>query len=173
MHKLVSIQLVSPARGELADNFVFYDDLKFPFNWFPLREGNFGGLTSPVKSCRFPFNWFPLREGNNSYLRLDTEEGRIVSIQLVSPARGELPMLNEQQAIAFKFPFNWFPLREGNFLYDRLSEQGIPFPFNWFPLREGNICQRFGTTSDRVVSIQLVSPARGEHGASILTSRQH
>ena len=35
----VSIQLVSPARGELGGDLETMKQLKFPFNWFPLREG--------------------------------------------------------------------------------------------------------------------------------------
>ena len=41
--KEVSIQLVSPARGELAKSFptlIRADLVRFPFNWFPLREGS-------------------------------------------------------------------------------------------------------------------------------------
>ena len=62
---MVSIQLVSPARGELWVGGWQHDHrISFPFNWFPLREGNF----------RQPWAWLIING---------------VSIQLVSPARGE------------------------------------------------------------------------------------
>ena len=43
---------------------------------------------------------------------------QVVSIQLVSPARGE-QRENEYQGCTCKrrFPFNWFPLREGNYTH--------------------------------------------------------
>ena len=37
-----------------------------------------------------------------------------VSIQLVSPARGELDIRQLKTILFGEFPFNWFPLREGN-----------------------------------------------------------
>ena len=40
---------------------------------------------------------------------------RQVSIQLVSPARGELEVAKIDDRIYQLFPFNWFPLREGNY----------------------------------------------------------
>ena len=63
---MVSIQLVSPARGEPIATAGTPAGLAagFPFNWFPLREGNF----------RQPWAWLIING---------------VSIQLVSPARGE------------------------------------------------------------------------------------
>ena len=61
----------------------------FPFNWFPLREGNINVSGDEFDTWfRFPFNWFPLREGNRSTYRNGYGD--------------------------WAFPFNWFPLREGN-----------------------------------------------------------
>ena len=64
--------------------------------------------------------------------------GLRVSIQLVSPARGEFIKVPPQTFLQMRFPFNWFPLREGS------SEETLP------------------DTDTTEVSIQLVSPARGE-----------
>ena len=65
----------------------------------------------------FPFNWFPLREGSSEKtIYIDFEVEGIVSIQLVSPARGE-PQSSAPSTpgSGFRmFPFNWFPLREGS-----------------------------------------------------------
>ena len=109
----------------------------FPFNWFPLREGN-SVLRGMAKREEFPFNWFPLREGNRGSVRPYRGLGLDVSIQLVSPARGERGIMGVfvllllvsiqlvspargEHSIGFYnvaihelFPFNWFPLREGN-----------------------------------------------------------
>ena len=111
----VSIQLVSPARGE------------------PKQSPEKAYLRETV----FPFNWFPLREGNCICVLLTEHTG--VSIQLVSPARGELAE-NKSSCDAYdRFPFNWFPLREGNCNSVRWEgDRLLMFPFNWFPLREGN-----------------------------------
>ena len=64
----------------------------------------------------FPFNWFPLREGSSEKtIYIDFEVEGIVSIQLVSPARGEGLLTLDCLAGLEVFPFNWFPLREGRF----------------------------------------------------------
>ena len=152
---------------------------------FPCERGTWDDIIVIVE-FKFPFNWFPLREGNTSF-----SLARViltVSIQLVSPARGE-PTLDLQATFAEgRFPFNWFPLREGNgdstnFAYRKIDvsiqlvspargELGaypntvvfmsVTFPFNWFPLREGNGNCVSAKVATRSVSIQLVSPARGE-----------
>ena len=67
-----------------------------------------------------------------------TMKQEAVSIQLVSPARGEPPLGATAEAVDVSFPFNWFPLREGNSLFSKFMARPL-----W-------------------VSIQLVSPARGE-----------
>ena len=112
---------------------------KFPFNWVPLREGTVEALLPFVGSVEsfhsigfpcerglpksklpfklstgFPFNWVPLREGT-----FFTKVGKVfigiqhVSIQLGSPARGDIGGVSTIGAIAEMFPFNWVPLREG------------------------------------------------------------
>ena len=135
----------------------------FPFNWFPLREGNIRSdfIMWPFMSC-FHSIGFPCERGTKLYSLQPGIRIR-VSIQLVSPARGELQiqiLLSHQQ----KFPFNWFPLREGNMGLGLVKSHGAmsfhsigfpcergtkcwtfgnacsgKFPFNWFPLREGNL----------------------------------
>ena len=62
----VSIQLVSPARGEEDDRIVFLRAMCEGFHsiGFPCERG--GQLSKAVYGCTllFPFNWFPLREGS-------------------------------------------------------------------------------------------------------------
>ena len=88
---------------------------RFPFNWFPLREGRDDGYVMARAFIQFPFNWFPLREGSYLSIRPDHSfRGIGVSIQLVSPARGEGVMTAATDVfVGGWFPFNWFPLREG------------------------------------------------------------
>ena len=75
---------------------------------------------------------------------------RRVSIQLVSPARGELETVehyaNTREVVMF--PFNWFPLREGSWILEVSAAFLPPDP----------------------VSIQLVSPARGERDTKSIVS---
>ena len=85
---------------------------EFPFNWFPLREGRLYVLDDTQRAALFPFNWFPLREGRSCKTR-DPPVHPGVSIQLVSPARGEDFVILSAASSAVMFPFNWFPLREG------------------------------------------------------------
>ena len=73
-------------------------------------------------------------------------------------------MLNVLDGLLAEFPFNWFPLREGS-----PDDEGgairfyfSGFPFNWFPLREGSVLIPITVAFLTRVSIQLVSPARGE-----------
>ena len=85
----VSIQLVSPARGELQIQILLSHQQKFPFNWFPLREGNMGlGLVKSHGAMSFHSIGFPCERGTRTlkFIKLRIWE---VSIQLVSPARGE------------------------------------------------------------------------------------
>ena len=61
---VVSIQLVSPARGEI----IFEGRIPSKKNCFhsigsPAR-GELKEMAQDVCSHGFPFNWFPLREGN-------------------------------------------------------------------------------------------------------------
>ena len=159
----VSIQLVSPARGEHGRSVfllvlqICFHSIGFPcergtfyrkcHSWqnilsfhsigFPCERGTNHRIATLTKSGKFPFNWFPLREGNSYYVWEGVHAGGKVSIQLVSPARGE-PFQFCQPIDIFEFPFNWFPLREGN------NNDIGHYQFQWN------------------VSIQLVSPARGE-----------
>ena len=115
----------------------------FPFNWVPLREGTLECLVErrEFRFPVFPFNWVPLREGTTT-LSLSLNKTAIsfhsigfpcerglglnlllqgcicgipVSIQLGSPARGDLKDSYHFAPVSERFPFNWVPLREGTF----------------------------------------------------------
>ena len=78
--------------------------------------------------------------GQDSYPSQGRDRDLYVSIQLVSPASGELtPIQNRGAAIAgIRFPFNWFPQRVGR-VYDKaVKDRKTGFPFNWFPQRVGS-----------------------------------
>ena len=184
----VSIQLVSPARGEpLRESELHMWGVCFHSIGFPCERGTQASQCADSAAQKgFHSIGFPCERGTIS----DgfSPVAGIVSIQLVSPARGEHPLrrasssprvfpfnwfpLREGNLVASvcgsisneKFPFNWFPLREGNSGNRRVIEavKTAKFPFNWFPLREGNFARARDKFSEGVVSIQLVSPARGE-----------
>ena len=138
----VSIQLVSPARGEARvwrtkDSWrhsVSFHSIGFPcergggFRAFTLTWSVFVSiqLVSPARGEVVDECWDQLIRG--------------VSIQLVSPARGEGGTRNPPAVAVenFSFPFNWFPLREGRpIVRSMVAANQMWFPFNWFPLREG------------------------------------
>ena len=112
----VSIQLVSPARGESlrrlllllysrcfhsigfpcerGDIFVLDDatpNESFHSIGFPCERGAVKVMAYTKKAGSFPFNWFPLREGRLTAADhfVFSSMNHLVSIQLVSPARGE------------------------------------------------------------------------------------
>ncbi len=85
----VSIQLGSPASGDVA---------------------------SPEPQPQpeaFPFNWDPQRVGTNYDVWGNSKDGYEVSIQLGSPASGDSNCLMISDSVIFKFPFNWDPQRVG------------------------------------------------------------
>ena len=86
----VSIQLVSPARGEHGRSvFLLVLQICFHSIGFPCERGTILKTHTRSLDCQFPFNWFPLREGNSQHSTTPDELFSDVSIQLVSPARGE------------------------------------------------------------------------------------
>ena len=154
-------------RGTLSTHSGRYHTIvKFPFNWFPLREGNLfmacncDAIVTGFHSIGFPCErgteWcfhnakfdlqvrfhsigFPCERGTVPVWRKGAAKGCFHSIGFPCE-RGTDRSLHAYRDAVFKFPFNWFPLREGN------RRTNKPFPRG-----------RLG------VSIQLVSPARGEH----------
>ena len=85
----------------------------------------------------FPFNWFPQRVGTRRQLLRAGTQGFIVSIQLVSPASGDIELVSSIEEDADEFPFNWFPQRVGTTGGNKCSVVTEMFPFNWFPQRVG------------------------------------
>ena len=161
-------------------------------------------LLPPYPAFLFPSSWFPQRAGTSYSRSTNLQKGFRVSIQLVSPASGDMRKLAEMMENPVEFPFNWFPQRVGTsfpiptaptFLCGR-------FPFNWFPQRVGTsnmstslskkpkcfhsigFPSEWGHPHHRIhlgdvrrVSIQLVSPASGDHeenlGCPLSKSRFH
>jgi len=110
----VSIQLISPASGDIAE--VFYravDVLRFPFNWFPQRVGTL-------------------------IQHFDQRQRNLVSIQLISPASGDYLEPYKQMLKGDCFHSTDFPSEWGQ---DRVNMLMViihaAFPFNWFPQRVG------------------------------------
>ena len=136
----VSIQLVSPARGELRwTNVMIGMLIWFPFNWFPLREGNSGlGDGNMITEYRFHSIGFPCERGTYCHSGNPCGSGGRVSIQLVSPARGELP-----SALG-------------------MADNQRGFHSIGFPCERGTRLDLGSGKGSIDVSIQLVSPARGE-----------
>ena len=60
-----------------------------------------------------------------------------VSIQLISPASGDLLHKSSIMSGIFEFPFNLFPQRVGTFIALYALEAWEMFPFNLFPQRVG------------------------------------
>ena len=124
-------------RGGISTALLYLES-RFPFNWFPLREGSIINFGLPVAVyLGFHSIGFPCERGARLSRRLPRIRAR-VSIQLVSPARGELRKL-----------FLWASLLPASF-------HSIGFP-----------CERGAKGVElmkkwSLVSIQLVSPARGE-----------
>ena len=109
----------------------------FPFNWFPLREGN-SVLRGMAKREEFPFNWFPLREGNRGSVRPYRGLGLDVSIQLVSPARGELDRLNRPRLPQAKSVQSiGFPCERGTWHQGRHRSALAGFHSIGFPCERG------------------------------------
>ena len=85
-----------------------------------------------------------------------------VSIQLVSPARGE-GVLVLMSSIVSPFPFNWFPLREGRKTPGGTTSRRTPVSIQLVSPARGETMEiKTDKLTDGRVSIQLVSPARGE-----------
>ena len=117
----VSIQLVSPARGEKSKILIL----------FPIVSGVSIQLVSPARGEVIPLRpmtkerlrllsfhsiGFPCERGAQELQERFDRKRIKVSIQLVSPARGELLeryLMPQNLPDRDLFPFNWFPLREG------------------------------------------------------------
>ena len=110
----VSIQLVSPASGDLKRDLIDEFQRKVSIQ-----------LVSPASGDRWVVVGY-LCEGS-------------VSIQLVSPASGDGEVgtgaANEK---APQFPFNWYPQRVGiPRREEAVQRANRQFPFNWYPQRVG------------------------------------
>ena len=110
----VSIQLVSPASGELCSLTIklkkpslSFHSIGFPSEWGATRAQK----SHPIQSVyEFPFNWFPQRVGSN-------------------------PCADNNCPVPTSFHSIGFPNEWGEFSAKRLGCQWMGFPFNWFPQR--------------------------------------
>ncbi len=144
LFEAVSIQLVSPASGELANTEAEARDYASGFHsiGFPSEWGVIQGidpLTAAEQgfhSIGFPSEWGATRTGNMKLA------GQAVSIQLVSPASGEPEIL----------------VRSRSLMLPKMVSIQLVSPASGENL---TLC-RFAFRGIRKVSIQLVSPASGE-----------
>jgi len=169
LQKRVSIQLVSPASGDPYTGESDFNSFKwFPFNWCPQRVGTASGLWEVRENNGFHSIGVPSEWGLAGHIAHPSPE-REVSIQLVSPASGDLfnfclfwPCLFCFHSIGV--PSEWGPTIAATM---QKLDPDAEFPFNWCPQRVGTqhpplLQKRFIS-----VSIQLVSPASGDgQGAS-------
>ena len=178
----VSIQLVSPASGEKKAIYSDVLDRQFPFNQFPQRVGRWitGIYSLPLRdgfhSISFPSEWgayeyskvlYPIRvsiqlvsPASGELDRYINPQVSIVSIQLVSPASGEKRLLTLSQrkikvSIQLVSPASGEPHLSENLNWEQCFHS-ISFPSEW-----GDHA-RPGCITFEIVSIQLVSPASGE-----------
>ncbi len=189
--KLVSIQLGSPASGDQDWYYEMASRIKkFPFNWDPQRVGTTEVQDGDLYVFGFPFNWDPQRVGTVRVTpKTLTESG--VSIQLGSPASGDIGEYNGTGTITEKFPFNWDPQQVGTNLCTNAVQastqrcfHSIGIPSEWgrisltplavslwrsgfhsigIPSEWGQPCYRDQIWGDICkVSIQLGSPASGD-----------
>ena len=111
----VSIQLVSPARGEFTESVenIPNEAVKVSIQ-----------LVSPARGEKSKILiLFPIVSG--------------VSIQLVSPARGESVVKEPVADDSGSFHSIGFPCERGVLFFFIFVFFVVLFPFNWFPLREG------------------------------------
>ena len=133
----VSIQLVSPASGDVHAFLVSHEHESFPFNWFPQRVGTSSDLLhkSSFSYC-FHSIGFPSEWGLNT-LATTMSITRNVSIQLVSPASGDLKTMRWASISAQRFHSIGFPSEWGLHTWMLNIRKPYSFPFNWFPQRVG------------------------------------
>ena len=106
----------------------------------PTRGDFSHGVTKSQIREEFPFNWFPLREGTR-LIHGVMEVCKLVSIQLVSPTRGDR-------------------MSRGGYL---IATWGLSFHSTGFPYERGQCTMtNSSANSQTTVSIQLVSPTRGD-----------
>ena len=101
-------------RGTVWDFTVKDEYMVFPFNWFPLREGNLGlfVVTRSPHCERFHSIGFPCERGTYGNCEKQYDK-RSVSIQLVSPARGEHLVLLLYPTLNKRFHSIGFPCERG------------------------------------------------------------
>ena len=148
--------------------------IRFPFKCFPQRVGTtvigMNQLEHYIE-C-FHSNAFPSEWGLTAD-QLSTQLTDVVSIQMLSPASGDLARRSRQLTAASRFPFKCFPQRVGTTVTARhVKLIGSCFHSNAFPSEWGRQHDYPSTTASVGVSIQMLSPASGdaqcidEHSAS-------
>ena len=150
--------------GTLSNSFtesysVSFHSIGFPSEWGQPRSNR----KATTRTTAFPFNWFPQRVGTSQ----SSWDGRgckrhKVSIQLVSPASGDLYVKDEAidqkigvVSIQLVSPASGDPPKRGPNKKSWSGFHSIGFPSEWGPFAVDGA----GSGS---VSIQLVSPASGD-----------
>ena len=141
--------------------------MSFPFNWFPLREGSSHTQRKMTSFPLFPFNWFPLREGSWKAKLVTGKLRRFLGFHSIGfPCERGVSKslwLHAQDAEEGSFHSIGFPCERGvNTITDFINSDYDPgFHSIGFPCERGAWLSTRLSTS-HTVSIQLVSPARGE-----------
>ena len=140
---MVSIQLGSPARGDIQntrDRVQLRPTPSFHSIGFPCERGQGIAELSTLRNPQFPFNWVPLREGTSLIFANSEGLTNRVSIQLGSPARGDLL----------------------DSLHLALATPEVSIQLGSPARGDGKRCNHSNLNSLKKVSIQLGSPARGD-----------
>jgi len=146
----ISIQLVSPASGD--EDEVYYSA--------PLSSEDFHSIS-------FPSEWGLTKNGPRKGQRSE-----VISIQLVSPASGDVNDLRLQAREVYHFHSISFPSEWGLDSIIRKAHQQIDFHSISFPSEWGHESSWYrGYPSG--ISIQLVSPASGDDVGFIFPLTNH
>ena len=136
----VSIQLGSPARGDIARPIiVVVPQSSFHSIGFPCERGLLTTESSDFAIASFHSIGFPCERGPDWCPCKNVHPHVTVSIQLGSPARGDTFIITlPPPVILNRFPFNWVPLREGTLTRRRSCSVSPPsFHSIGFPCERG------------------------------------
>ena len=115
-------------------------------------------------SISFPSEWGQFIVFKGYFIKV------IVSIQLVSPASGDVKVFSFHNSLISSFPFNWFPQRVGT--VDPITgktKYEVTVSIQLVSPASGDLMVMTFILTTEHVSIQLVSPASGDYRANMRT----